>query len=71
MLSSRNMTSSIRPSSPPVLFGWRAVLVVLQSQMDCYPTTCSNEAATAAQNETIVLMMVGSLDLFSLVLALV
>lgn len=38
-------------------------LVVLQSQTDCYPTTCSNEASAAAQNETFVVLMVVLLSL--------
>lgn len=34
------------------------ILVVLQSQMACYPTTLSNEASAATQHEIVVLKMV-------------
>lgn len=61
MPSTRDMTSSLSPGSPPLLFGCNLFGCV---------TACSKEASTTAQNKAFVLMMVGPVDLFSLVLAL-
>lgn len=49
------------PSAQAALHSYLGVtfLVVLQSQTNCYPTTCSNEASTAAQNGTYVLKVFG------------
>lgn len=50
VLSSRNMTSSLSPSNPPLMFGCNPIVL----ETYCYPATGSNDALTAAQSSTLV-----------------